>query len=161
MNSNSTTAIIFVSDFHPASSTLYDTYLSPASTLPPNPWSSSHLNPNQSRAYRSSSRGPTNPSHPNLSHPNHQSSNDEAGGLSEKILWSYLVQLGSVVKTVHNAGLAMRCLEVNRVIVTGSNNRIRIGGGGVLDVLGWEGAGMNQAGYQVGVSRYSPDIPVC
>lgn len=68
-------------------------------------------------------------------------------GIPERIMWSYIVQLGSTIKAIHNSGMAIRGgLEVNRVLVTGKN-RVRIGGAGVLDVLLWEGAGV--AGYQV------------
>jgi PAB-dependent poly(A)-specific ribonuclease subunit 3 len=62
-------------------------------------------------------------------------------------LWSYVVQLASALKCVHNSGLAMRTVDVNRVLVTGKN-RVRLGGGGVLDCLGWDG-GQNIPAHQV------------
>lgn len=67
--------------------------------------------------------------------------------MPERVIWSYVVQIGSVVKAVHNMGLAVRNLEVNRIIVTGKN-RVRVGGCGILDVVQWDG-GQQQGGYQV------------
>lgn len=62
-------------------------------------------------------------------------------------MWSYIVQLGSTIKAIHNSGMSIRGgLEVNRVLVTGKN-RVRVGGAGVLDVLLWEGGA--GGGYQV------------
>jgi hypothetical protein len=92
----------------------------------------------------------------NQHHYQNNEDTNAAPGLSEKVLWSYIVQLGSAIKTIHNSGLAVRCLELNRILVTGTN-RIRIGGVGVLDVLGWEGnSGGNQAIYQVSsITRFS------
>lgn len=129
-------AIIFVYDFHACSTTLYEAHLSPLSALPPNPWSHpSHLQHTHA-PFRSR-------------HPTQLGVASTAGagaGIAERVLWSYIVQIGSVIKAVHNAGLAVRNLEVNRILVTGTN-RVRLGGCGVLDVLGWDGGG--HAGYQV------------
>lgn len=72
--------------------------------------------------------------------------NSSSGSLPERVLWSYIVQIGSALKCVHQNGLAMRSLEVNRVLVTGKN-RVRLGGAGVMDCLTWDG-GQNVAGYQ-------------
>lgn len=66
-------------------------------------------------------------------------------GVSERVLWSYIVQLGAVIKAVHNSGLAVRTLEPARVLLTGKN-RIRVGGCGVGDVVGWEAGVMAQQG---------------
>lgn len=123
-------------DYHPCSETLYDSHLSPLSILPPNPWGtiSNVHNPhpvNSHSQYRGGGGGIRNA----LPVPNH------AGGLAERLMWSYIVQLGSAIKTVHNAGLAVKNLEVNRIIVTGIN-RVRIGGCGVLDVINWDSAGL-------------------
>lgn len=58
--------------------------------------------------------------------------------MPERVLWSYVVQIASALKCVHNSGLAMRTIDVNRVLVTGKN-RVRLGGAGVLDCLTWDG----------------------
>ena len=50
------------------------------------------------------------------------------------VIWSYIVQLASAVKAVHTAKLAVRCMDPSKVIVT-SENRIRLSGCAVLDVV--------------------------
>ncbi|KII83627.1 hypothetical protein PLICRDRAFT_47104 [Plicaturopsis crispa FD-325 SS-3] len=54
--------------------------------------------------------------------------------LPERTLWSYLIQLASAVKAVHDAGLAVRVIDCTKIIVT-SKNRVRIGSCGLVDVL--------------------------
>ncbi|GAA6007391.1 hypothetical protein JCM11491_004146 [Sporobolomyces phaffii] len=146
-------SIIFVYDFHPCSQTLYEAHLSPSATLPPNPWSTpSPLTHAPFRGPRSSpypaATSTTTPTTTN----NSPSTMAGGGGgivaptLPERVLWSYIVQVGSALKCVHQNGLAIRSLEVNRVLVTGKN-RIRLGGAAVMDCLTWDG-GQNVAGYQ-------------
>ncbi|KAK4048450.1 PAB-dependent poly(A)-specific ribonuclease subunit 3 [Microbotryomycetes sp. JL201] len=154
-------SIIFVYDYHPLSATLYEAHLSPNAALPPNPWSNpSHLNHRQNAPFQQPSqhiphspfrsRLPPGPSGSNL----HTNTGGHLGGGSgplslavpERVLWSYIVQIASALKAVHNSGLAVRNLDPNRIIVTGKN-RVRIAGCGALDVLAWDG-GMQHAGYQ-------------
>ncbi|GAA5881277.1 hypothetical protein JCM5296_007501 [Sporobolomyces johnsonii] len=130
-------SIIFVYDYHPCSQTLYEAHLSPSASLPPNPWST------PSPLTHTPFRGPRSSPHPSTSSPSGASSN---AGLPERVLWSYIVQIGSALKCVHQNGLAMRTVEVNRVVVTGKN-RVRLGGAGVMDCLTWDG-GHNVAAYQ-------------
>lgn len=52
----------------------------------------------------------------------------------ENVLWSYIVQLASAIKVVHQTRLAVRTIEPNKVIVT-SKNRIRLSGCGILDIV--------------------------
>ncbi|TFK97555.1 hypothetical protein BDV98DRAFT_574245 [Pterulicium gracile] len=54
--------------------------------------------------------------------------------IPETVLWSYIVQLASAICVAHEAGLALRQIEVSKVLVTG-RNRIRVGGCGLVDVL--------------------------
>ncbi|KAL8291391.1 hypothetical protein RQP46_002369 [Phenoliferia psychrophenolica] len=124
-------SLVVVFDFHPLAQTLYEAHLSPHAALPPNPWSAS---PRHSPTpFHSRRPGPAGVG----------GGLGGAGGggigLPERVLWSYVVQLGSAIKAVHSSGLAVRGLEANRVLVTGKN-RVRIGGGGVLDVLAWDGS---------------------
>ncbi|GAA5985244.1 hypothetical protein JCM11641_003647 [Rhodosporidiobolus odoratus] len=123
-------SIIFVYDYHPCSQTLYEAHLSPSATLPPNPWSTPHSPPFSTTSNSTTSfRRPPNPS---------QTSPGGTATLPERVLWSYIVQIASALKCVHNNGLAMRAVEVNRIVVTGKN-RVRIGGAGVMDCLTWDG----------------------
>ncbi|GMI06741.1 hypothetical protein TrVE_jg14353 [Triparma verrucosa] len=57
--------------------------------------------------------------------------------LSERTLWSYIVQLLLGVKSVHGSGLAVRCLKVKRVLIT-RDSKLKIGGLGIVDVLEFE-----------------------
>ncbi|RYP61324.1 hypothetical protein DL771_010163 [Monosporascus sp. 5C6A] len=57
--------------------------------------------------------------------------------VQEKVLWSYLVQLASALKAIHNAKLAARCIDVTKVILT-DKNRVRLSACAVLDVLHFE-----------------------
>ncbi|BGP03296.1 hypothetical protein NBRC10513v2_007026 [Rhodotorula toruloides] len=150
-------SIIFVYDFHPCSQTLYEAHLSPLASLPPNPWSTPlthHHHPAQHHVHHGPHAAHASPFRPGgtLARPAGSSpSSTPAGGanstaLPERVLWSYVVQLASALKCVHNSGLAMRTVDVNRVLVTGKN-RVRLGGGGVLDCLTWDG-GQNIPAHQ-------------
>ena len=41
--------------------------------------------------------------------------------LPERTLWSYIVQLASAIKKVHDKGQAVRMLDVTKILVTGQN----------------------------------------
>ncbi|KAI0012041.1 hypothetical protein F4779DRAFT_614991 [Xylariaceae sp. FL0662B] len=55
----------------------------------------------------------------------------------EKVLWSYLVQFSSALRTIHKAKLAARCIDISKVILT-DKNRLRLSACSVLDVLQFE-----------------------
>mmetsp|Transcript_4055 Transcript_4055/g.5027 ORF Transcript_4055/g.5027 Transcript_4055/m.5027 type:complete len:457 (-) Transcript_4055:440-1810(-) len=57
--------------------------------------------------------------------------------VDEDTIWSYLVQLVSALRSVHDAKLACRVIHPSKVILTGKN-RIRISGVGILDVLNYD-----------------------
>ncbi|KAI1662480.1 hypothetical protein F4813DRAFT_109722 [Daldinia decipiens] len=57
--------------------------------------------------------------------------------VSERVLWSYLVQLASALKAIHKAKLAARCVDINKIILT-DKNRIRLSACSILDVLHFE-----------------------
>jgi len=54
--------------------------------------------------------------------------------LPEATLWSYIIQIASGIKAVHEVGLAVRMVDATKIMVTGKN-RIRIGSCGIADVL--------------------------
>ncbi|CAJ0750821.1 1125_t:CDS:10 [Entrophospora sp. SA101] len=72
------------------------------------------------------------------------------GNIPEKVLWSYITQLASAVKTIHSAGLAARVIEPTKILLT-SKNRIRINCCGVMDMLSYDG-GKNIPHYQLLIS---------
>ncbi|KZT37126.1 hypothetical protein SISSUDRAFT_1048869 [Sistotremastrum suecicum HHB10207 ss-3] len=57
--------------------------------------------------------------------------------IPERVIWTYLIQLANAIKTVHDAGLAIRTIDATKVLLTGKN-RIRISSCGVWDVLSFE-----------------------
>ncbi|KAF9265152.1 hypothetical protein L218DRAFT_925024 [Marasmius fiardii PR-910] len=54
--------------------------------------------------------------------------------IPERVLWSYIIQVASAIKKVHEAGMAMRTIDATKILLTGKN-RIRISSCGVIDVL--------------------------
>ncbi|EXJ83649.1 PAB-dependent poly(A)-specific ribonuclease subunit pan3 [Capronia coronata CBS 617.96] len=58
--------------------------------------------------------------------------------VAEPVLWSYIVQIASALKTIHSSGLAARVLDPSKILVTGKN-RIRLNGCGVLDIIQFDG----------------------
>ncbi|KAH7872582.1 uncharacterized protein C8R40DRAFT_1116143 [Lentinula edodes] len=61
----------------------------------------------------------------------------QAGGIPERVLWSYIVQIASAIKRVHEAGLAVRTIDATKILLTGKN-RVRIGSCAVWDVLTYD-----------------------
>ncbi|KAG5646197.1 hypothetical protein DXG03_004251 [Asterophora parasitica] len=54
--------------------------------------------------------------------------------IPERTIWSYIVQISSAIKKVHDVGQAVRMIDVSKILLTG-HNRIRISACGVIDVL--------------------------
>lgn len=54
--------------------------------------------------------------------------------IPEQILWSYMTQIASALKTVHSHGLAARVIDASKILLTGKN-RIRLNGCAVMDVV--------------------------
>ncbi|KAJ3055482.1 PAB-dependent poly(A)-specific ribonuclease subunit 3 [Rhizophlyctis rosea] len=70
----------------------------------------------------------------------------QSASLPEKVLWSYITQLASALKTIHSAGLAARVIEPSKILLTGKN-RIRLNCCGMFDMLTYDG-GKNTSHYQ-------------
>ena len=55
-------------------------------------------------------------------HPrNHLSNQPQQQWIEERTLWSYIVQIASAIKAVHERGLAVRMIDVTKILVTGKN----------------------------------------
>ncbi|KAI4519155.1 hypothetical protein K525DRAFT_287524 [Schizophyllum commune Loenen D] len=54
--------------------------------------------------------------------------------IPERTIWSYIVQIASAVKKVHDLGQAVRMIDISKILVT-SQNRVRIGSCGIIDIL--------------------------
>ncbi|KAK5938234.1 PAB-dependent poly(A)-specific ribonuclease subunit 3 [Knufia obscura] len=72
--------------------------------------------------------------HHQIGHGRHVRGRSSIDQVSETVLWSYVTQLASALKTVHNSGLAARVLDTSKVLVTGKN-RVRLNGCAVMDVI--------------------------
>lgn len=42
-----------------------------------------------------------------------------AGLLPESLIWAYIVQLSSALRTIHTAGLACRVMDPSKILITG------------------------------------------
>ncbi|XP_064482254.1 PAN2-PAN3 deadenylation complex subunit Pan3-like isoform X2 [Ornithodoros turicata] len=62
-----------------------------------------------------------------------------AGLLPESLIWAFVVQLSSVLRTIHAAGLACRSFEPTKILVTGKS-RLRLNCCGIADVLTYDSA---------------------
>uniref|UniRef100_T1JCH4 PAN2-PAN3 deadenylation complex subunit PAN3 n=1 Tax=Strigamia maritima TaxID=126957 RepID=T1JCH4_STRMM len=57
-----------------------------------------------------------------------------AGLLPESLIWCYVVQLSSALRTIHAAGLACRALDPTKILIVGKS-RLRLNCCGIFDVL--------------------------
>ncbi len=121
-------SLVFVYDFHPLGVSLYDAHLSPLASLPPNPWATNDRSTN--------SLGSNNLNHQPF-RSRSTATQPGPGPILERVLWSYIIQLSSAIKTIHHSGLAVRNLDPSRVLLS-SKNRVRISGCGIMDVLQYE-----------------------
>lgn len=117
-------SLIFVYNYHPDSESLQTRHFNSNETINGynDPFSS---DPNAPRPY----------SHTKNAILRHQHSN---GLLSEITLWNYAIQLSGALRVIHGAGLALRGLSQNRVLVTGNINsraRLRINCVVIMDIL--------------------------
>lgn len=113
-------SMIFSYEYFPGAETLLEKYFSASSSS-----SERHGNdPSVPRPYSSQKSG----------------SSVHTGGrgiVAESTLWSYIIQMCSALRAVHAAGLAFRGIDASKILVT-SGNRLRLNGGGILDVLGFD-----------------------
>ncbi|THH07581.1 hypothetical protein EW145_g3287 [Phellinidium pouzarii] len=54
--------------------------------------------------------------------------------ISEATLWTYIFQIASAMKVVHEAGLAVRMVDASKILITGQN-RLRISSCAIFDIL--------------------------
>lgn len=65
-----------------------------------------------------------------------------AGLLPESLIWAYIVQLSSALRTIHTAGLACRVMDPTKILIT-SKTRLRVNCVGVFDVLTFDNSQNN------------------
>lgn len=44
--------------------------------------------------------------------------------IPERTIWSYIVQIAAAIKKVHDAGQAVRMVDVSKVLLTGQNRHV-------------------------------------
>ncbi len=45
----------------------------------------------------------------------------QTGLLAESLIWEYVVQISSLIRTLHGVSLASRCLHLSRLLVDGDS----------------------------------------
>ena len=97
-------ALVFVYDYHPGAETLLMRHFSgPDSTLP--------VSPDGTLLFPSNPRSGV----PNRHRPGHRSL------MPERLIWSYIIQLSSALRTVHAAGLACRVIDPSKILLIGNS----------------------------------------
>lgn len=46
--------------------------------------------------------------------------------IPERVIWTYVVQISSAIKQVHEARLAVRTIDATKILVTGQNRFVGI-----------------------------------
>ena len=54
----------------------------------------------------------------------HKHFNHKSLPLSEAVIRQYVIQLTSALRTLHQSGLAVRCIDMSKVLVLGSNRYV-------------------------------------
>lgn len=153
-------SIVFVYDYHAGADTLMSQYFNQP-TVPP-------LNGFCPPIYSPSANGLTRPfSHAKsaasggggggggLSGGSGSSLRQHAGLLPESLIWAFVVQLSSVLRTIHAAGLACRSFEPSKILLMGKS-RLRLNCCGIMDVLTFDSAG-GGAGSKALVPHYQQE----
>ncbi|KKA17634.1 PAB-dependent poly(A)-specific ribonuclease subunit PAN3 [Rasamsonia emersonii CBS 393.64] len=64
----------------------------------------------------------------------YQNRHNNNAHVPEQVLWSYMTQIASALKTIHSNGLAARIIDPSKIILTGKN-RIRLNACAIMDVV--------------------------
>ncbi len=57
------------------------------------------------------------------------------GLLPESVIWSYIVQLSSALRTIHAHGLACRVMDPTKILFTDKSRYVAVGGSSLIDSL--------------------------
>lgn len=119
-------SMVFVYDYHPGSETLLTKHFS-ATELNgyTDPFSS---DPNAPRPYSHTKNTILRQQHSSM--------------LAESVIWSYIIQLTAALRVVHANGLAYRCLDPTKVLLT-SQTRLRLSCVAIPDVVTFDGNSAN------------------
>lgn len=119
-------SMVFVYDYHPASETLLNKHFSSTELNGyTDPFSS---DPNGHRPYSHTKNTILRQQHSSM--------------LPESVIWSYIIQLTAAFRVIHTAGLAYRCLDPTKVLLT-SRTRLRLSCVAIPDVVTFDGNAAN------------------
>ncbi|XP_014487952.1 PREDICTED: PAB-dependent poly(A)-specific ribonuclease subunit PAN3 isoform X2 [Dinoponera quadriceps] len=119
-------SMVFVYDYHPASETLLNKHFASTELNGyTDPFSS---DPNGHRPYSHTKNTILRQQHSSM--------------LPESVIWSYIIQLTAAFRVVHAAGLAYRCLDPTKVLLT-SQTRLRLSCASIPDVVTHDGNAAN------------------
>lgn len=100
------TALVFVYDYHPGAETLLMRHFSgPDSTLA--------VGPDGTLLF------PSNPRTGGI--PNRHRPGGHRSPMPERLIWSYIIQLSSALRTVHASGLACRVIDPSKILLIGNS----------------------------------------
>ncbi|KAG8186382.1 hypothetical protein JTE90_026800 [Oedothorax gibbosus] len=119
-------SMVFVHDYHPGADTLMNLYFNQSPTTPA---VNGYL-----PTYCSEVDGLLSCMPPKTGV---NSLRQHAGLLPESLIWGYIVQLSSVLRSIHAAGLACRAFDPSKILVTGKS-RLRLNCCGIFDVLTYD-----------------------
>ncbi|XP_033223809.1 PAN2-PAN3 deadenylation complex subunit PAN3 isoform X2 [Belonocnema kinseyi] len=117
-------SMVFVYDYHPGAETLLTKH-----------FSSTELN-GYTDPFSSDPNSPRSFSHSKNVRQQHNNM------LPESVIWSYIIQLTAALRVIHAAGLAYRCLDPTKVLLT-SRTRLRLSCVAVPDVVTLDGNATN------------------
>jgi PAB-dependent poly(A)-specific ribonuclease subunit 3 len=99
--------------YHPGAKTLFDAHLKPApATAAP---TSGYPRQPPTTTYTYQRGGGVS------QHQGQQGQGEQGQPIPERMMWSYIVQLAGAIKRVHDAGQAVRMIDVTKVLVTSKN----------------------------------------
>ncbi|XP_035225557.1 PAN2-PAN3 deadenylation complex subunit pan3-like isoform X3 [Stegodyphus dumicola] len=118
-------SMVFVHDYHPGADTLMNLYFNQPATPMLNGYLPGYCPDDNLTASCLPAKSGMN----NL--------RQHAGLLPESLIWGYIVQLSSVLRSIHAAGLACRAFDPSKILVTGKS-RLRLNCCGIFDVLTYD-----------------------
>jgi hypothetical protein len=106
-------ALVVSYAYYPDAQTLYDVHFKSINGAPPPPPPSGSGGVIPSTGRRA--RGPSDPAN---------ETEQQNSIIPERTLWSYIVQIASAIKKVHETGNPVRMIDATKILVTGQNRYV-------------------------------------
>lgn len=114
-------SLVFVYDYHPGAESVHERHFSEKVNALPN--MKDHLN--GAHLQTPSARKGFSTGNP---------SQTRQHLMPERLIWNYIIQLSSALRSIHSMILACRVIDPSKILIL-SNSRLRINGCGIFDVL--------------------------